>query len=213
MRSEPRPQGSSVAGSPQHQGHLCYADERTRTSTELPPHGPEPCASTNSATSARERIPNIAHPRAGAARPGRRVGPEVRVRARERPTRFASLGGRHRAAIVQGTRTPPSHGGNPGSNPGSGTPKVPASGQVFSLSRPLTASPLGERSAARWGAEHRVTGRRRPAHPISACRSGVWPGEGSSEACARPGCRRRSKRALCWPADGDLKAAPIRATR
>jgi hypothetical protein len=25
------------------------------------------------------------------------------------------------AAIVQGTRTPPSHGGNPGSNPGSGT--------------------------------------------------------------------------------------------
>ena len=28
------------------------ADERTRTSTELPPHGPEPCASTNSATSA-----------------------------------------------------------------------------------------------------------------------------------------------------------------
>ena len=115
-----------------------------------------------------------------------------------------------RAAIVQGTRTPPSHGGNPGSNPGSGTPKVPASGQVFSLSRPLTASPLGGWSAARWGAEHRVTGRRRPAHPISACRSGVWPGEGSSEACARPGCRRRSKRALCWPADGDLKAAPIR---
>jgi hypothetical protein len=29
-----------------------HADERTRTSTELPPHGPEPCASTNSATSA-----------------------------------------------------------------------------------------------------------------------------------------------------------------
>jgi hypothetical protein len=31
----------------------------------------------------------------------------------------------HPAAIVQGTRTPPSHGGNPGSNPGSGTPKPP----------------------------------------------------------------------------------------
>jgi hypothetical protein len=28
---------------------------------------------------------------------------------------------RNPAAIVQGTRTPPSHGGNPGSNPGSGT--------------------------------------------------------------------------------------------
>ena len=114
-----------------------------------------------------------------------------------------------RAAIVQGTRTPPSHGGNPGSNPGSGTPKVPASGQVFSLSRPLTASPLGEWSAARWGAEHRVTGRRRPAHPISACRSGVWPGEGSSEACARPGCRRRSIRALCRGSNrrGDTSAS------
>jgi hypothetical protein len=31
-----------------------------------------------------------------------------------------------RAAIVQGTRTPPSHGGNPGSNPGSGTPTAVA---------------------------------------------------------------------------------------
>jgi hypothetical protein len=38
---------------------------------------------------------------------------------------FASLGPADRAAIVQGTRTPPSHGGNPGSNPGSGTPKTP----------------------------------------------------------------------------------------
>ena len=31
------------------------ADERTRTSTGFPPHGPEPCASTNSATSAPRR--------------------------------------------------------------------------------------------------------------------------------------------------------------
>ena len=31
---------------------LLYADERTRTSTRFPGHGPEPCASTNSATSA-----------------------------------------------------------------------------------------------------------------------------------------------------------------
>ena len=33
------------------------AEERTRTSTELPPHGPEPCASTNSATSALSERP------------------------------------------------------------------------------------------------------------------------------------------------------------
>jgi hypothetical protein len=38
---------------------------------------------------------------------------------------FASLVAAQRAAIVQGTRTPPSHGGNPGSNPGSGTPTPP----------------------------------------------------------------------------------------
>jgi hypothetical protein len=40
-----------------HDDHwvLENADERTRTSTGLPRHGPEPCASTNSATSARRR--------------------------------------------------------------------------------------------------------------------------------------------------------------
>ena len=37
------------------------ADERTRTSTWLPRHGPEPCASTNSATSARRWPAKIAH--------------------------------------------------------------------------------------------------------------------------------------------------------
>ena len=37
------------------------ADERTRTSTDLRPHGPEPCASTNSATSARQRRAKISH--------------------------------------------------------------------------------------------------------------------------------------------------------
>ena len=152
----------------------------------------------------RARLPIPPHPRerqgediapSGALDTGARPAFGQSCPRADRPSRRGALlasCSRLRAAIVQGTRTPPSHGGNPGSNPGSGTPKVPASGQVFSLSRPLTASPLGERSAARWGAEHRVTGRRRPAHPISACRSGVWPGEGSSEACARPGCRRRS---------------------
>ena len=34
------------------QGFSYDADERTRTSTGSPRHGPEPCASTNSATSA-----------------------------------------------------------------------------------------------------------------------------------------------------------------
>src|ERR671933_119559 len=37
-------------------GQAPDADERTRTSTGSPPHGPEPCASTNSATSARTGI-------------------------------------------------------------------------------------------------------------------------------------------------------------
>ncbi len=36
-------------------GRSQSADERTRTSTGSPPHGPEPCASTSSATSARPR--------------------------------------------------------------------------------------------------------------------------------------------------------------
>jgi hypothetical protein len=38
------------------EGSLADADERTRTSTQLPGHGPEPCASTNSATSAWGRL-------------------------------------------------------------------------------------------------------------------------------------------------------------
>ena len=40
---------------PQIPGLPCDADERTRTSTGFLPHGPEPCASTNSATSARRQ--------------------------------------------------------------------------------------------------------------------------------------------------------------
>jgi hypothetical protein len=41
------------------------ADERTRTSTQLPGHGPEPCASTNSATSAWGWAAKISHYRFG----------------------------------------------------------------------------------------------------------------------------------------------------
>src|SRR5271170_1866946 len=37
------------------------ADERTRTSTWFPRHGPEPCASTNSATSACREKAKISH--------------------------------------------------------------------------------------------------------------------------------------------------------
>ncbi len=108
------------------------ADERTRTSTDLHPHGPEPCASTNSATSASGSGPNISH---AAPRSGRLCSPPrarrlararfVRRRRESPSSRFASLVRAIRAAIVQGTRTPPSHGGNPGSNPGSGTSPTP----------------------------------------------------------------------------------------
>lgn len=52
-----------------------------------------------------------------------------------RAERFASLGiGKYRAAIVQGTRTPPSHGGNRGSNPRSGTGLCPVFTGRFAFS-------------------------------------------------------------------------------
>jgi hypothetical protein len=70
------------------------ADERTRTSTESPPHGPEPCASTNSATSARAG-PNIAHLRETGGRtsscPSSFYDEHPQSRAWEQ-VRFASLG-------------------------------------------------------------------------------------------------------------------------
>ena|GEM_PF-6158771 len=77
----------------------------------------------------RARLPIPPHPQAVGsehiARGARRLAVSARSRAlcrRGGPVgAFASLGARQaRAAIVQGTRTPPSHGGNPGSNPGSG---------------------------------------------------------------------------------------------
>jgi hypothetical protein len=100
-----------------------YADERTRTSTWSPRHGPEPCASTNSATSANEREAKIAHASRGfwAAGDHRRVRADGGALPAPAPGALLASTCRERAAIVQGTRTPPSHGGNPGSNPGSGT--------------------------------------------------------------------------------------------
>src|SRR5271170_8205430 len=43
------------------QGFFQSADERTRTSTWFPRHGPEPCASTNSATAACREKAKISH--------------------------------------------------------------------------------------------------------------------------------------------------------
>jgi hypothetical protein len=52
MRASVLGLGRAVLVSNDDQVPLENADERTRTSTQLPGHGPEPCASTNSATSA-----------------------------------------------------------------------------------------------------------------------------------------------------------------
>ena len=81
------------------------ADERTRTSTWLPRHGPEPCASTNSATSAPWRQPTISHTRdlasgqAGSLRPRRSRAPalpylEALVASRYPPLSSRGLGRR-----------------------------------------------------------------------------------------------------------------------
>jgi hypothetical protein len=53
---------------------------------------------------------------------GRRAG---LVRRRLSSSALLASAPADRAAIVQGTRTPPSHGGNPGSNPGSGIASGP----------------------------------------------------------------------------------------
>ena len=68
------------------------ADERTRTSTWFPRHGPEPCASTNSATSASGREAKISHgPRRPAAPGSRCEGCLQRFRVGACSGRFASL--------------------------------------------------------------------------------------------------------------------------
>jgi hypothetical protein len=60
--------------------------------------------------------------------------PEVVLRDSAMLPGFASLRSVGlRAAIVQGTRTPPSHGGNPGSNPGSGIENPPRNRGFFSF--------------------------------------------------------------------------------
>ncbi len=94
------------------------ADERTRTSTGV----------TSDTDLNRARLPIPPHPRAGASEDiapasavdrwsDRRAGDRL---AGTRTSALLASDPSMRAAIVQGTRTPPSHGGNPGSNPGSG---------------------------------------------------------------------------------------------
>jgi hypothetical protein len=88
----------------------------------------------------RARLPIPPHPRAG-----RRANISHGTCSR----RFASLDpARTRAAIVQGTRTPPSHGGNPGSNPGSGTSEGPANRGAFVV---LAVWPFPDTRSARRG--------------------------------------------------------------
>jgi hypothetical protein len=93
---------------------------------------------------ARARLP-VADPVVCPEHGGEAVGPAGRPGANARAG-FASLGASFpRAAIVQGTRTPPSHGGNPGSNPGSGI----ASWQVGpGLPGPFAFQPYNR---SRWG--------------------------------------------------------------
>ena len=104
-----------------------HAGERTRTSTLLRTHGPEPCLSTNSSTPA--CVGRIVQPHGAASRDQHRPGATAR-------SHFATLA-RLPAAIVQGTRTPPSHGGNRGSNPRSGTSRSPPTRRISSFRRPL----------------------------------------------------------------------------
>jgi transposase InsO family protein len=131
--------------------HNSDADERTRTSTWFPRHGPEPCASTNSATSANEREAKIAHAswRAVGCKRHRRVLADGDALPSPAPSALLASTCPQRAAIVQGTRTPPSHGGNPGSNPGSGTQKALASAGVFVVRGAVCASSRATRPETR----------------------------------------------------------------
>ena len=94
----------------------------------------------------RARLPIPPHPRerqgediapSGALDTGARPAFGQSCPRADRPSRRGALlasCSRLRAAIVQGTRTPPSHGGNPGSNPGSGT-------RSFGFLEPHSGSP------------------------------------------------------------------------
>jgi hypothetical protein len=72
MRASVLGLGRAVLVSNDDQVPLENADERTRTSTWLPRHGPEPCASTNSATSAGSRAKISHRSNLGPAPPCRR---------------------------------------------------------------------------------------------------------------------------------------------
>ena len=96
----------------------CPDTDLNRARLPIPPH-----PRADAKISQTRRAGGYARTGLGAARAPRRAPRDLASGLRgECRARFASLGAdRLCAAIVQGTRTPPSHGGNPGSNPGSGT--------------------------------------------------------------------------------------------
>src|SRR6185437_13507061 len=110
----------------------------------------------------RARLPIPPHPRGGrryrrsgallpATRAAPRYGdqPDPRGTSGLVPGALLACSLSLRAAIVQGTRTPPSHGGNPGSNPGSGTQKALASAGVFVVRGAVCASSRATRPETR----------------------------------------------------------------
>ena len=90
------------------------------------------------------------------------------------------------AAIVQGTRTPPSHGGNPGSNPGSGTHGSPAHRMVF-------VSPEAARVSSRVSPDVRWSplATEEPTRPLEGTWVGPPKGVGFARRRWRQPCVRR----------------------
>ena len=105
-----------------------YLDtDLNRARLPIPPH---PRAGRDAKISHRDSIPEVA----GEGPHALRLRGWVRPFGRARSGCFASLRAQLvRAAIVQGTRTPASHAGNPGSNPGSGTSFRPANAGRFAF--------------------------------------------------------------------------------
>ncbi len=110
------------------------------------------------------RVYQFRHIRRAADDIARRAASESRSQSADRPADVlrpdrALLGStRPRAAIVQGTRTPPSHGGNRGSNPRSGISQATVAEDVRNLALPASsgATDLHDRHGIEWAADERV---------------------------------------------------------